>query len=101
LFTGVNLLDLEALHAKARAGKRALTPTAPVIRDVDRRLGQPTLARIAADYEAGSSTIQLTKRYKISKSSVLRILRDQHVTMRPGTREQGPIKNSYLAKKRE
>lgn len=90
-FTEVNWLNLERLHERARVGRRDSATNIQTIRDVDRRLGQPTLVQIAADYEAGSSTIQLTKRYKISKSTVLRILRDQHVMMRPGTRKQGPI----------
>jgi hypothetical protein len=39
-------------------------------------------SQVVADYQAGTPTTQLTTRYGIGKSSVLRFLREAGVTMR-------------------
>jgi hypothetical protein len=84
-FPEVQLEDLERLREKA--GKAAnLRPPTHHIRDVRRRLGDEKIEQLVAEYRAGSSTIQLMKRYEISKSSVLKLLADNGVEMRPSTR---------------
>jgi DNA invertase Pin-like site-specific DNA recombinase len=60
------------------------------VRDVHRRLGREIIEQIVAEYEAGAHTTELMAKYRISKSSVLKILRENNVIMRrqPMTSQQ-------------
>jgi hypothetical protein len=40
------------------------------------------MQQLVADYKAGVHTPELVKKYRLSKTSVLKILRDNHVTIR-------------------
>jgi len=57
---------------------------------LEQRLDPETVAQLVADYEAGVPTTQLTSRYHLGKSSVLRLLAEAGVAMRkrPMTPEQ-------------
>lgn len=57
---------------------------------LEHRLDPEMVARLVADYEAGVPTTQLTSRYSLGKSSVLRLLAEAGVVMRkrPMTPEQ-------------
>jgi ABC-type transport system involved in cytochrome bd biosynthesis fused ATPase/permease subunit len=63
-----------------------------VIRDVNRRLGSKTIARLVADYRAGIPTTDLTTKYGIGKSTVLRLLQDNNAPMR----RQGVSENQAI-----
>lgn len=60
---------------------RPLTPRPPVER-LTLRFGPDDLARLVADYQAGVPTTELVTRYGLGKGSVLRLLREQGVTIR-------------------
>ena len=49
---------------------------------VSRRVGPETVDRLVADYESGVPTTELTGRYGLAKSSVLKLLADRGVVMR-------------------
>ena len=63
-----------------------LRPPDPIVRDIRRRLGNETILKLIQDYKAGSSTIQLRKKYGLSKTSILKLLAEHGVEMRPSTR---------------
>lgn len=48
---------------------------------LDQRLDPEIVARLVADYEAGVPTTQLTSRYRLGKSSVLRLLAEAGVVI--------------------
>lgn len=56
-----------------RASTRKPEPE-PEIRALRRRLGDETIAQIAADYKAGTPTTQLVADHGISKTGVLKLL---------------------------
>jgi DNA invertase Pin-like site-specific DNA recombinase len=60
------------------------------VRNVRRRLGAETLAEITTKYQSGTTTTQLMADYSLSKSAVLKILKDAGASMRrqPMTAEQ-------------
>ncbi len=72
-------------HPLAGAPLRPLTPT-PVTTRVEQRVDPACLDRLVADYEAGVATTELTRRYKIGKGTVLRLLSEHGAVMR----RQGP-----------
>jgi len=80
--TGVGLDRL----AKALASNEARQqPTSPPRQryKLQQRTGLADLtAQLVADYQAGVSTTELTRRYDLGKSSVLRLLHDGGVAMR-------------------
>lgn len=84
-FPEVTLENLQQLLAKAGKSTNR-RPRDHHIRDIKRRLGCDKIQQLVADYRAGSSTIQLMKRYELSKSSVLKLLAENDVGMRPSTR---------------
>ena len=60
------------------------------VRDLSRRLGQATIDRLVADYQSGTPTTQLMTTYQLSKTAVLKLLKDAGIVMRrrPMTEEQ-------------
>ncbi len=52
------------------------------IRDVFRRLGNDAVDEVVARYKAGAHTTELMREFELSKSSVLKILRENNVKMR-------------------
>ncbi|WP_294181466.1 hypothetical protein [uncultured Schumannella sp.] len=53
-----------------------------MIRNIKRRLGRELIAELVAAYESGVTTIELMQRYDLSKTSVLKLLREAGVTLR-------------------
>jgi hypothetical protein len=47
-----------------------------------RRLGPERVAELVHGYEQGTPTTELTRRYRLSKGTVLRLLREQGVVLR-------------------
>ena len=76
------LEELQRLIEKLSHTRPSEAEPEAVIRDVNRRLGSKTIARLVADYRAGTPTTQLTVKYGIGKSTVLRLLEDAGVPMR-------------------
>jgi len=68
-----------------RSGVQFLQP-----RNVRRRLGDEVIQQLASEYEAGDTTLVLMERYGLSKTAVLKVLRDNDVVIRrqPLTQEQ-------------
>lgn len=68
---------------KQPCGQRLEAPPPQSTRfKLDQRLDQETVARLVANYEGGVPTTQLTSRYSLGKSSVLRLLAEAGVVMR-------------------
>ena len=59
-------------------------------RDIIKRLGSERIAKLVVDYQSGISTNKLMTIYSLSKTSVLKLLRQNGVTMRrqPPTTDQ-------------
>lgn len=51
-------------------------------RNVRKRLGDQIILQLVTEYQRGNTTITLMERYGLSKTAVLKILRDNDVTMR-------------------
>jgi DNA-binding CsgD family transcriptional regulator len=66
------------------------TPSEQAARSLRRRLEPAQIKRIVADYESGATTPSLCQTYGLSKTGVLRLLRDEGVALRrrPLTHEQ-------------
>lgn len=86
------LEELLRLIEKLGRARPRDTKSEVVIRDVNRRLGSKTIARLVADYRAGIPTTDLTTKYGIGKSTVLRLLQDNNVPMR----RQGVSENQTI-----
>ena len=52
-------------------------------RRVSQRLGPELIDRIVAEYQCGTSSTRLTAQYGIGKGTVLRLLRQHGLTLRP------------------
>jgi hypothetical protein len=74
--------QLQRLLETARTSTREPNVLLPEVRALRRRLGEETVAKITADYEAGRPTTQLMAEHSISKAGVLKLLKDAGVTMR-------------------
>ncbi len=81
-FTQRSLEELQHLKNVVTDTKINFRPLVPNIRDISRRLGAEQKQQLVADYKAGTHTPELVKKYTLSKTSVLKILRDNHVTIR-------------------
>jgi hypothetical protein len=57
----------------------------PRVHNIRKRLSPDDIARLVADYEAGSSTAALMKHYGLGKGTVLRILNEAGVTRKQNT----------------
>jgi len=66
------------------------TALEPVSRSLRRRLEPALVKQIATEYESGATTPSLCGTYGLSKTGILRLLRDEGVAMRrqPLTRDQ-------------
>lgn len=77
---------LDRLRATLAAGIHRRHPNAgrrPPRHKLDQRANRADVAaQVVADYQAGVPTTQLTTKYGLGKSSVLRYLREAEVTMR-------------------
>ena len=84
-----SLADLQRILDRARQGGGSPAHRAPV-RNIRRRLGQAAIDELIARYQAGAPTTQLMADYSISKSAVLRLLKEASVAMRrqPLTEQQ-------------
>lgn len=80
-FTGKSLEDLRRLNTTI-ADADSVDSFEVAIRDVNRRLGRDTIRQLVLEYRRGRHTTELTATYGISKSSVLRLLRENNVEMR-------------------
>jgi hypothetical protein len=91
VYQGVRLQQLvELLASEAKGPFRSVTPLPPIQR-VDRRLSAETIAELVQAYRDGAGTPTLRRRYKLSQGSVLKLLREHEVVMRPnGTNRHGP-----------
>lgn len=58
------------------------TPVEPVSRSLHRRLEPALVKQIVTEYEAGATTPSLCDSYGLSKTGVLRLLRDEGVKLR-------------------
>lgn len=70
------------LAAKPRPSTSPLPQSVDPIRDVARRLGDKKVNQLVAAYQSGTHTTELMAEYGISKSAVLRILKQHHIPMR-------------------
>ena len=70
------------LHLEPDTRRRQPAITRPRLHNVRKRLNSEDFAGIAADYQAGQSTIALVKTYALGKGTVLSILANQGVQMR-------------------
>ena len=66
------------------------TPVEQVSRSLRRRLEPALVKQIAREYESGATTPSLCETYGLSKTGILRVLRDEGVPLRrrPLTRDQ-------------
>jgi len=80
--TGVGLDRLVAALAGGVRRSTSVTRCQPLRHKLEQRLDASVAAEVVADYEAGMPTTQLTGKYGLGKSSVLRLLRDADVKMR-------------------
>jgi len=80
-----HLLDLATHHPAVHS-----KPTPTNVRNVTRRLGLGTINQLVAEYVGGIETTDLTVKYGLSKTSVLKLLDSNGVSMRrqPLTEEQ-------------
>jgi hypothetical protein len=81
-FTWRSVEELRHLKNVVAKTQENLRPLVHPIRDISRRLGSEQIQQLVADYEAGIHTPELVKKYTLSKTSVLKILRDNHVAIR-------------------
>jgi Mor family transcriptional regulator len=78
-----SLEELQHLLELARSEQVSVGELQPtVIRNIKRRLGRELIAELVAAYESGVTTIELMQRYDLSKTSVLKLLREAGVTLR-------------------
>lgn len=66
-------------------------PHHPRVHRADRRLAAEQVARLVADYQAGTPTTQLTTKYALGKGTVLRLLRRHGVEIRNQPMNQDEI----------
>ncbi|KQR86685.1 helix-turn-helix domain-containing protein [Microbacterium sp. Leaf179] len=72
------------------------TPREPVSRSLRRRIDPALVKQIATEYESGATTPSLCETYGLSKTGMLRLLRDEGVALR---RRPLTIDQVELAKK--
>ena len=80
--TGVGLDRLRATLAAGVGRRRPDARSRPPCYKLDQRLDASIPAQVVADYEAGMPTTQLTGKYGLSKTSVLRLLHEAATEMR-------------------
>jgi hypothetical protein len=69
--------------ALSRVNNRLQPPLTPGrVHKITRRLTDATRAEIVASYEAGTPSTQLIEQYRLGKGTVLRLLREEGVTVR-------------------
>lgn len=87
-----SLEELEhTLKLATRGDVLTQSPKAQLLQPpIARRLGSQKIAELVAEYESGRTTVQLMETYKLSKTSVLKLLNANGVEMRrqPPTTEQ-------------
>jgi hypothetical protein len=75
---------LERAEQDRQSGARSrVTTDRPRVHAIRRRLGDDEIAELIRRYEAGESCGTLAGRFKIAKSSVIRLLHTRGVQMRP------------------
>ncbi|MCX2934705.1 hypothetical protein ORI20_31015 [Mycobacterium sp. CVI_P3] len=81
---------MEIVEKLAKTQVREVSPL-PQIQKVDRRLSAETIAELVQAYRDGVGTPTLRRRYNLSQGSVLKLLREHGVIMRPnGTNQHSP-----------
>jgi hypothetical protein len=78
---------VELMEKSAKMPVREVSPP-PQIQRVDRRLAAETVAELVQAYRDGVATPELRRRYKLSQGSVLKLLRQYGVVMRPNGTNQ-------------
>lgn len=58
-------------------------PKAIHIHKLQHRLGEPQIQQLTQEYELGTPASALAKRYGIGKSSILRVLHERGIPVRP------------------
>ncbi|GAB3148200.1 hypothetical protein GCM10027058_08420 [Microbacterium neimengense] len=83
-------MELQKLAGLAPNPPLSTTPGEQVSRSLRRRLEPALIEQIVAEYESGSTTPSLCATYGLSKTGILRVLRDGGATLRrqPLTSEQ-------------
>ena len=79
------MVDLAEKSAKTQA--RTTNPL-PQTQRIDRRLSAETITALVQAYRDGVSTPELRRRYGLSQGSVLKLLRQHGVKMRPSGTNQ-------------
>src|SRR4051794_32330494 len=85
-------------HGRTRRPS-SVTSKPPVARrhKLTQRLDPATVARLVADYEAGTPSTQLMRDYRLGKGSVLRLLREHGAAMRnQGLRDEQVVEAARL-----
>ncbi|SIS13000.1 hypothetical protein SAMN05880568_2905 [Microbacterium sp. RURRCA19A] len=76
------LMELQKLADLTPNFAASATPVEQVSRSLRRRLEPVLVKQIAAEYESGATTPSLCATYGLSKTGILRLLRDEGVALR-------------------
>jgi hypothetical protein len=85
--------NVQRLLANQTSQSSENAPAPPRIHKIERRLDPAVIARLVADYEAGTPTTQLTTRYHLGEGTVLRLLHSHDATLR-----HQPLTDEEIAK---
>jgi hypothetical protein len=93
-YQGSRLRRMVALAEKSVKSQVRKPASLPEVQRVDRRLSAETVAELVQAYRDGVGTPELRRRYKLSQGSVLKVLRQHGVTMRPSGTNQHSQRDS-------